>query len=67
VINGGDVSSDAGLLFLREVESKTQIVKRISDVIKDKRHPSYVKHRFIQLMKQRVFQVASGYEVPILK
>jgi hypothetical protein len=60
--NGGDVSSDAGLLFLREVESKIQIIKRISDVLKDRRHPSYVKHQFIQLMKQRVFQVASGYE-----
>ena len=60
--NGGDVSSDAGLLFLREVEHRIGIIKRMADVLKDKRHPSYVKHQFIQLMKQRVFQVASGYE-----
>ena len=27
--NGGDVSSDGGLLFLREIESRIQIIKRI--------------------------------------
>ena len=60
--NGGDVSSNAGLLFLREVEAKTGIIKRMADVLKDKRHPGYVKHQFIHLLKQRVFQIASGYE-----
>ena len=60
--NGGDVSSNGGLLFLREIESKTQIIKRITDVLKDKRHPGYVKHQINQLLTQRVFQVASGYE-----
>jgi hypothetical protein len=60
--NGGDVSSDAGLLFLREVEHRMGLIKRMVDVLKDRRHPSYVKHQFIELMKQRVFQVASGYE-----
>jgi len=60
--NGGDVSSDGGLLFLREVESKIQIIKRITDVLKDRRHSGYVKHHIIELLTQRVFQVASGYE-----
>jgi hypothetical protein len=60
--NGGDVSSDAGLLFLREVESNAGIINRIVDVLKDKRHPGYIKHQLIHLLKQRVFQIASGYE-----
>jgi len=60
--NGGDVSSDGGLLFLREVEADTGIIKRIADILKDKRHPGYVKHQFLHLLKQRVFQIASGYE-----
>jgi len=60
--DGGDVSSDGGLLFLREVESKVKIIKRITDVLNDKRHPGYVKHQIIELLTQRVFQVASGYE-----
>lgn len=60
--DGGDVSSDAGLLFLREVESGTNIIRRVANVLKDKRHPGYVRHQFIHLLKQRVFQIASGYE-----
>ena len=60
--NGGDVSSDGGLLFLREIESKVKIIKRITDVLKDKRHQGYVKHNVNQLLTQRVFQVAAGYE-----
>jgi hypothetical protein len=60
--NGGDVSSDGGLLFLREVEAQTGVIQSIVNVIHDKRHPGYVKHQFIHLLKQRVFQIASGYE-----
>ena len=60
--NGGEVSSDAGLLFLRELESKIGIIRRIADVIKDRRHPGYVKHQIVSLLSQRVFQITSGYE-----
>ena len=59
---GGDVSSDGVLLFLREVESKVKIIRRITDVLSDQRHPGYVKYQLNQLLTQRVFQVASGYE-----
>jgi len=60
--NGGEVSSDAGLLFLREVESKLGIIKSVSEVLRDRRHPGYVVHPLIDLITQRVFQIASGYE-----
>jgi hypothetical protein len=60
--NGGEISSDAGLLFLRETESQLGIIQRMADVLRDRRHPSYVKHEVVQLLKQRVFQIACGYE-----
>jgi len=60
--NGGDVSSDGGLLFLREMESQINVIKQVANVIHDKRHPGYVKHEVIQLLTQRVFQIAAGYE-----
>jgi hypothetical protein len=47
--NGGEISSDAGLLFLRETESQFGIINKVADVIHDKRHPSYVKHQIVQL------------------
>jgi hypothetical protein len=60
--NGGEVSSDAGLLFLRETESQIGIINRVANAIDDHRHPSYVKHQIVQLLTQRVFQIAAGYE-----
>lgn len=60
--NGGDVSSDAGLLFLREIEKKTGIIDRIANALDDRRHPGYVKHDLVQLLRQRVYQIAAGYE-----
>ena len=60
--DGGDISSDAGVLFLRETESDIGIIKKVAEAIVDKRHPSYVKHNIVHLLTQRVFQIASGYE-----
>lgn len=60
--NGGEVSSDSGLLFLREVESNLGIIRRIVDALRDRRHPSYVKHELKEITTQRVFQIVAGYE-----
>jgi hypothetical protein len=60
--NGGEVSSDAGLLFLREVETRIGLVSKMTDFLRDRRHPGYVKHQILELFKQRVFQIACGYE-----
>jgi hypothetical protein len=60
--SGGDVSSDAGLLFIRESESKNGIISRIANVLNDQRHPGYIKHDLEQLLRQRSYQIISGYE-----
>lgn len=60
--DGGEITSDAGILFLRETEERIGILSRIASVIRDKRHSSYVEHEVLPLLKQRVFQIASGYE-----
>jgi hypothetical protein len=60
--NGGQVSSDAGWLLLRETEHKLRLIRRMSEVLRDRRHPGYVKHQIVRLLCQRVFQIASGYE-----
>ena len=60
--NGGEVSSDAGLLFLREVENRIGLISKMAYSLRDRRHPGYVKHQLLELFKQRVFQIACGYE-----
>ena len=59
---GGQISSDAGVLFLREVENRIGLISKIADSLRDRRHPGYVKHQFCELLRQRIFQIACGYE-----
>jgi len=61
-LEGGEVSSDAGVLFLREVENRIGLVSKRTDSLRDRRHPGYIKHQLCELIKQRVFQIACGYE-----
>jgi len=59
---GSDISSDGGLLLLRECDHQIGIIDGISKCLNDDRHPSYVRHSFKELLTQRVFQIAAGYE-----
>lgn len=56
------ISTDGGLLLLREVDKNIGLVERISNCINDGRHQGYVKHSIKSLVNQRVFQIGAGYE-----
>jgi len=59
---GSDISSDGGLVLLKECEQQVGIIKSIAGCLRDERHPSYIHHSIEQLLTQRVFQIAAGYE-----
>jgi len=60
--NGGLITSDAGVLLLRQAEQKIGLLKKLSSCIRDRRHKSYTKHTIETTIKQRVFAIACGYE-----
>lgn len=60
--DGGTLTSDGGALFLREVEAQVGVIDRIVAALRDRRHASYVQHSLRDLLRQRVFQIACGYE-----
>ena len=59
---GGDVTSDVGVMVMREVANKIGIIEQLAQAIHDKRHQSYVKHELIELLTQRIFQIICGYD-----
>ena len=59
---GGSITFDGGLMLLREVDKKIQLTNKISKVISDKRNQSYVTHPILQMLRQRIFGLAAGYE-----
>lgn len=60
--SGEQVTSDAGVLLLREVAERTGLADRLVNAIRDSRHPSYITHTLRDLLTQRIFQIACGYE-----
>ena len=59
---GRDISSDGGLLLLKEVENQIGLIDNLHNCIHDERDQRYVRHKLKQLLLQRVYQIASGYE-----
>lgn len=59
---GGTVVTDAGLLLVREFDEKIRFTQRISDLIYDPRHPLFVVHPQVDLIRQRLYQIIAGYE-----
>jgi Transposase DDE domain group 1 len=60
--DGGTLSSDGGVLFLREIEAHVGIISRMAGALDDRRDPRYIDHSYEELLRQRIFQIASGYE-----
>jgi hypothetical protein len=60
--DGGAITSDAGGLLLREVESKTGIIRRLAACFDDHRDSELVEHTVYEMLAQRIFALALGYE-----
>lgn len=60
--DGGQISSDAGGLLLREVEKRFGILRRFSGCFRDYRDPQRIEHSVESLIGQRVYGIALGYE-----
>ncbi|AZR43559.1 IS1380 family transposase [Marinobacter salarius] len=60
--SGGHITSDAGLLLLREVDKQHRLTQRLASVLNDPRNPELVRHKLETMTRQRVFGVAAGYE-----
>ena len=60
--SGGHITSDAGLLLLREVDNRHRLTQRLASVLHDPRSPELIRHKQDTMIRQRVFGVAAGYE-----
>jgi hypothetical protein len=59
---GGEITSDGGGLLLREVAEKTGILKSFAGCFVDHRDPDRIEHTVEELISQRVYGLALGYE-----
>ena len=60
--SGGHVTSDAGVLLLRETDERLKLCESAAAVIPDPRNPAKIQHSQVSILQQRVFALALGYE-----
>jgi len=60
--DGGAITTDAGALLLRKVEQRTGIVRQFAACFTDHRRADRVEHKLGELIQQRVYGLALGYE-----
>jgi hypothetical protein len=60
--DGGLLSSDGGVLVLREVEQRLRVADRLASCIKDPRSPDLITHSLADIIGFRLMMIAAGYE-----
>ena len=60
--DGGKITSDAGVLLLREVEQRTGLVAGLTACFRDHRDPRLIEHTVEELLGQRIYGLCLGYE-----
>ena len=60
--DGGRLSSDAGVLLLREVERALGIAERLAACVTDRREAAKLDHTVVEMFKTRMFAIAAGFE-----
>jgi hypothetical protein len=60
--DGGLLSSDGGILVLREVEQRLRVADRLAGCIEDPRSPDQITHSLADIIRFRLLMIAAGYE-----
>jgi len=60
--SGGTMTSDGGMLLLRETDQKLNLLPRFGQCFLDGRNPELIEHSVEQMLAQRVYGLALGYE-----
>lgn len=59
--DGGRLSSDAGLLLLREADRRLGVCERVAQTMRDRRDPGRIAHTAADLVRTRALAIACGY------
>src|SRR3954469_23913667 len=61
-VSEAPLTSDAGLLPLRQFDERIGLTKQFAAVLDDPRDPELTEHTFLQMVRMRVFGILAGYE-----
>lgn len=60
--DGGEITSDAGVMLLNQADKILKLTSRIASTANDPRHPKKITHTIQDMLRQRIYGLALGYE-----
>lgn len=60
--DGGAISSDGGLLLLREADRRLGLTRMLASCVQDRRDPSRISHGIEEMLLFRILAIACGHE-----
>ena len=60
--DGGTISSDSGAFLLRETDKRLNLLPRLAGCFLDGRNQALIDHSVLEMLSQRVYGLALGYE-----
>jgi hypothetical protein len=60
--SAGQLSSDAGLLPIREFDERLRFTEQFARALHDPRTPSQIEHSFVEMVRSRVYGILADYE-----
>src|SRR5215471_13026822 len=58
----GQLSSDAGLLPIRQFDERVGLTRAFADALDDSRDPGLTEHTYLEMVRARVYGILAGYE-----
>src|SRR5271170_2983365 len=61
-VSDAPLTSDAGLLPLRQFDERIGLTKQFAQMLDDPRDPELIEHSFLDMVRMRIFGILAGYE-----
>ena len=59
---GGTISSDGGAFLLRQTDQRLNLLPRLAECFLDDRNQDLIEHSILEMLSQRIYGLALGYE-----
>ena len=56
------LSTDAGLLPIRQFDERIRLTEQLAAALQDKRDPTFVEHPLLTMVRQRIYGIRADYE-----
>jgi hypothetical protein len=57
---GARITSGVGFLLIREIDERFRIIDPMKECLEDLRSPTHTRHSLVQMVRQRLYQIAAG-------